>query len=70
MKRKFHVPFWRGDRGSNALIDSNIQLKGEELEHLKVLRQEYGAKDYAIPKDLVNFRWQLKGLLESEGSRT
>jgi hypothetical protein len=26
-----------------------------------------GAQDYAIPKDLVNFRWQLKGLLESEG---
>jgi hypothetical protein len=48
----------------------NIQLKGEELEQLKVLWQEYGAKDYAIPKDLVNFRWQLKGLLESEGSGT
>jgi len=48
----------------------NIQLKGEELEQLKVLWQEYGAKDYAIPKDLVNFRWQLKGLLESEGSRS
>jgi len=48
----------------------NIQLKGEELEQLKVLWQEYGAKDYAIPKDLVNFRWQLKGLLGSEGSGT
>jgi hypothetical protein len=48
----------------------NIQLKGEELEQLKVLWKEYGARDYAIPKDLVNFRWQLKGLLESEGSRT
>jgi len=48
----------------------NIQLKGEELEQLKVLWQEYGAKDYAIPKDLVNFRWQLKGLLESEGVST
>jgi hypothetical protein len=48
----------------------NIQLKGEELEQLKVLWQEYGAKDYAIPKDLINFRWQLKGLLESEGSGT
>jgi hypothetical protein len=45
----------------------NIQLKGEELEQLKVLWKEYGAKDYAIPKDLVNERWQLKGLLESEG---
>jgi hypothetical protein len=44
-----------------------IQLKGEELEQLKVLWKEYGARDYAIPKDLVNERWQLKGLLESEG---
>ena len=32
-----------------------------------MLWKEYGAQDYAIPKDLVNFRWQLKGLLESEG---
>ena len=48
----------------------NIQLKGEELQHLKVLWKEYGAQDYAIPKDLVNFRWQLKGLLELEGSRS
>jgi hypothetical protein len=40
------------------------------LEQLKVLWKEYGARDYAIPKDLVNFRWQLKGLLESEGDRT
>ena len=48
----------------------NIQLKGEELEQLKVLWKEYGAQDYAIPKDLVNFRWQLKGLLESEGDRS
>jgi len=48
----------------------NIQLKGEELEQLKVLWKEYGAKDSAIPKDLVNFRWELKGLLESEGSRS
>ena len=45
----------------------NIQLKGEELEQLKVLWKEYGAQDYAIPRDLVNERWQLKGLLESEG---
>jgi len=44
-----------------------IQLKGEELEQLKVLWKEYGTRDYAIPKDLVNERWQLKGLLESEG---
>jgi hypothetical protein len=48
----------------------NIELKGEELEQLKVLWKEYGAQDYAIPKDLVNFRWELKGLVESEGSRT
>jgi len=48
----------------------NIQLKGDELEQLKVLWKEYGAQDYAIPKDLVKFRWQLKGLLESEGDRT
>jgi len=46
----------------------NIELKGDELEQLKVLWKEYGARDYAIPKDLVNFRWQLKGLLDSEGS--
>jgi len=48
----------------------NIQLKGEELEQLKVLWKEYGAKDSAIPKALVNFRWELKGLLESEGDRS
>jgi hypothetical protein len=48
----------------------NIQLKGEELEQLKVLWKEYGAQDYAIPKDLVNFRWELKGLVESSGDRT
>jgi hypothetical protein len=48
----------------------NIQLNGDELEQLKVLWEEYGAQDYPIPKDLVNERWQLKGLLESEGSRS
>jgi len=47
-----------------------IQLKGEELEQLKVLWKEYGAQKRSIPKDLVNFRWQLKGLLESEGDRS
>jgi hypothetical protein len=47
-----------------------VQLKGEELEQLKVLWKEYGAQDSAIPKDLVNFRWELKGLLESSGDRT
>lgn len=48
----------------------SIQLKGEELEQLKVLWQEYGAENREIPKDLVSFRWELKGLLESEGSRS
>jgi hypothetical protein len=56
---------------SLPLYDSfNIQLKGEELEQLKVLWKEYGARDYAIPKDLVNFRWELKGLVESSGDRS
>jgi hypothetical protein len=48
----------------------NVQLKGDELEQLKVLWKEYGAQNRSIPKDLVNFWWELKGLLESEGSRT
>ena len=34
---------------------------------MKVLWKEYGAQKRSIPKDLVNERWQLKGLLESEG---
>ena len=56
---------------SLPLYDSfNIQLKGDELEQLKVLWKEYGAQNYGIPKDLVNFRWELKGLLESEGARS
>jgi hypothetical protein len=42
----------------------NIQLKGDELEQLKVLWKEYGAQNYAIPQDLVNFRWQLEGSVE------
>jgi hypothetical protein len=46
-----------------------IQLKGEELEQLKVLWKEYGAQNRPIPKDLVSFRWELKGLVESEGDR-
>jgi len=46
----------------------NIELKGEELEQLKVLWKEYGDQKRSIPKDLVNFRWELKGLLESEGA--
>jgi hypothetical protein len=48
----------------------NVQLKGEELEQLKVLWKEYGAEDRSIPKDLISFRWELKGLLESEGDRS
>jgi hypothetical protein len=48
----------------------NIQLKGEELEQLKVLWKEYGVQNYAIPKDLVNFRWELKGLLDWEADRS
>ena len=47
-----------------------IQLKGEELEQLKVLWKEYGAQKRSIPKDLVNFRWELKGLVESSGDRS
>ncbi|MEG4496633.1 GIY-YIG nuclease family protein [Microcoleus sp. F10-C6] len=47
-----------------------IQLKGEELEQLKVLWKEYGAQNRPIPKDLVSFRWELKGLLESVGDRS
>ncbi|WP_333323057.1 hypothetical protein [Microcoleus sp. AT9b-C3] len=35
-----------------------------------MLWKEYGARGYVIPKDLVNERWQLKGLLESKGDRT
>ncbi|MEG4575383.1 hypothetical protein QUA56_22270 [Microcoleus sp. N3A4] len=46
----------------------NIQLKGEELEQLKVLWKEYGAQKRSIPKDLVNERWELKGLVESSGA--
>ncbi|MEG4329810.1 GIY-YIG nuclease family protein [Microcoleus sp. herbarium5] len=47
----------------------NIELKGEELEQLKVLWKEYGTEKRSIPKDLINFRWELKGLLESSGDR-
>jgi len=47
-----------------------IQLKGEELEQLKVLWKEYGAQKRSIPKDLVNERWELKGLVESSGDRS
>jgi hypothetical protein len=40
------------------------------LEQLKVLWKEYGAQKRSIPKDLVSFRWELKGLLESSGDRS
>jgi len=68
MSAKVSCPVLRGgERGDPRTLPD---LKGEELEQLKVLWEEYGAQNYAIPKDLVNFRWQLKGLLESEGDRT
>ena len=35
-----------------------------------MLWKEYGAQNRPIPKDLVNFRWELKGLVESEGDRS
>ncbi|MFB2923554.1 MULTISPECIES: GIY-YIG nuclease family protein [Aerosakkonema] len=41
----------------------NIQLPGEQLEQLKVLWQNYGAVNLAIPRDVVNFSWILKNLL-------
>jgi hypothetical protein len=56
-----------GERGDPR---TSPDLYGEELEQLKVLWKEYGAQDYAIPKDLVNERWQLKGLLGLEGDRS
>ena len=56
---------------SLPLYDSfNIQLKGQELEQLKVLWKGYGREEISIPKDLVNFRWELKGLVESSGDRS
>ncbi|MGE5655746.1 MAG: GIY-YIG nuclease family protein [Actinomycetota bacterium] len=42
-----------------------IQLKGDELEQLKVLWKGYGIVEQPIPRDLVNLRWRLLGLLES-----
>ncbi|MDB9513881.1 GIY-YIG nuclease family protein [Kamptonema animale CS-326] len=44
----------------------NIQLKGDELEQLKVIWKEYGIANRPIPRDLISFRWELKGLLQSE----
>lgn len=48
----------------------NIQLKGEELEQLKILWKEYGALNYPITKDLINFHWVLKKLMRSQGDNT
>lgn len=44
----------------------NIQLKGDELEQLKVLWKEYGVANIPIPRDLISLRWELKRLLQSE----
>jgi len=46
----------------------NIQLKGEELEQLKILWKEYGALNYPITKDLINFQWVLKKLMRHDGN--
>jgi hypothetical protein len=46
----------------------NIQLKGEELEQLKILWREYGTLNYPITKDLINFQWVLKKLMRSHDS--
>jgi hypothetical protein len=43
-----------------------IQLKGEELERLKVLWREYGRQQRPIPRDLTEFRWVLKGLMTGD----
>ena len=48
----------------------NIQLKGKELEQLKVLWKNYGALNYPIPKDLINFQWVLKKLLQAQSHHT
>ena len=68
MSAKVSCPVLRG--GERGDPRTSPDLYGEELEQLKVLWKEYGAQDYAIPKDLVNFRGQLKGLLELEGDRS
>ena len=46
----------------------NIQLKGEELEQLKILWREYGTLNYPITKDLINFQWVLKKLMRHDGN--
>lgn len=47
-----------------------IQLKGEELERLKVLWREYGREQRPIPKDLIEFGWVLKRLMQVNGDRS
>lgn len=43
----------------------NIQLPGAEVEELKTLWKEYQSQGLLIPRDLVDFRWILKGLMQS-----
>ncbi|NET45972.1 GIY-YIG nuclease family protein [Okeania sp. SIO2B3] len=43
----------------------NIQLPGAEVEELKILWKEYQNQGLLIPRDLVNLRWILKGLMQS-----
>ncbi len=40
-----------------------IQLRGSELERLKVLWRQYGREQRPIPRDLIEFRWVLKELM-------
>lgn len=47
----------------------NIQLPGREVERLKVLWQTYGVRGAAIPRDLIDLRWRLRGLIECDGDR-
>lgn len=48
----------------------NIQLSGEQLEQLKVLWKNYGAVNLTIPRDLVNFSWILKNLVQMQSDRS
>jgi hypothetical protein len=63
------------DRDLNFAVDSaqkNLLNSFEFPEdfYLSFLSHGSPIQGYAIPKDLVSFRWQLKGLLESEGDRS
>jgi hypothetical protein len=71
-QRKLGEPVWQRIKTKaiawRTLYDNfNLELKLEELEQLKVLWKEYGAQNYVIRKDLVNFLLELKGLLKSKG---